>query len=734
MLCRLVSICLLCAGISRAPAFSLLQYNCKGNGATDWSTNAPQVQAIGREVMYLQPDVITFNEIPQPYSYQMTNFMKVYLPGYSLVMSTNGDGFITTAIASRYPITRFKSWLHQTDLTPYGAAGAKYTRDLFEAQLAVPEFPQPVHIFNSHLKASTDSASLLRRAAEAGAVSNFFFAGFLTTNATHPYVLTGDLNEDINRPPSGSQQPIQRLVNAATGLQLTTPVNPYTGDDRTISIQTGLSARFDYILPCISLYWDITTNEVFRTDLLPNPPPPLLADDGQTASDHLPVFMVFTVNTNPPSITAQPQDALVSASQPVTFSVAVAGALPFGYQWRFAGDDIVGATNTSYTVASAQASDMGPYSVIVTNPLGFAVSSNALLVVAQSVAWGDNTEGQSSLVPSSTNFIAVAAGARFSVGLRADGRVIAWGNDLSGQCDVPAGLQDAVAIAAGGYHSLAIRANGTVVAWGANDSGQTTVPAGLARVIGIGAGTWHSVALRADGTVAVWGDNSFGQTNMPAGLSNVVAVAVGGNHTLALTANGTVVAWGENTDADGSPAGQSVVPLGLTNVVAIWAGQYHSLAMKLDSTLVAWGDDTQGQCDVPVGLTNVVAAAGGGAHSVALGADGTVTAWGADWNGQCDIPPTLAPATGIAAGQYHTLVLLAGSMPVPRLLNPGWQVNRFSALAQTLSPKNYALEYKDSLVATNWTAASTNAGNGALRVLADPTASDSLRFYRMRQW
>jgi alpha-tubulin suppressor-like RCC1 family protein len=195
-----------------------------------------------------------------------------------------------------------------------------------------------------------------------------------------------------------------------------------------------------------------------------------------------------------------------------------------------------------------------------------------------------------------------------------------------------------------------------------------------------------------------------------------------------------VVAWGENTAADGHTAGQSLVPWGLTNVIAIGAGQYHSLALKADGTVVAWGDNSQDQCNVPPGLTNVVAVVGGGGHSVALGADGKVTAWGADWNGQCGLPPAMAPASGIAAGENHTVVLLADSLPVPQLLNSTWKGHRFSALVQTLSPRNYALEYKDSLTATNWTTLCTNAGNGALRMLTDPDATNAQRFYRMRQW
>jgi hypothetical protein len=234
--------------------------------------------------------------------------------------------------------------------------------------------------------------------------------------------------------------------------------------------------------------------------------------------------------------------------------------------------------------------------------------------------------------------------------------------------------------------------------------------------------------------VAAWGDNSYGQTSVPVGLSNVVAVAAGGNHSLALKADGTVVGWGENTDAEGNAVGQSVTPLELKNVVGIAAGEYHSLAVKADGTVVAWGDNSQNQCGVPLGLTNVVAVAGGGAHSLALAVDGTVSAWGADWNGQCDFPPGLSSAVGIAGGSYHTLLLLEGGQTVPRLFNPTRQGSRFSALLQTLNRKHYVLERKDSLAETNWSAVCTNSGNGALRLLADPSALTPQRFYRTRQW
>src|SRR6185436_14323302 len=91
---------------SRSTALTLLTYNVKGNGVTDWSTNTPQVQAIGRQVSYLQPDIITFVEIPYSLSWQMTNFVTAFLPGYSLSMNSGTDNFIRSVIASRHPIAR----------------------------------------------------------------------------------------------------------------------------------------------------------------------------------------------------------------------------------------------------------------------------------------------------------------------------------------------------------------------------------------------------------------------------------------------------------------------------------------------------------------------------------------------------------------------------------------------------------------------------------------------------
>ena len=272
----------------------LVTYNVKGNFAADWTTNAPQVQAIARELQYLDPDIITLNEIPNGFRYEMTNWMMAFFPTRSLAVSPGTDGTIRSGVISRYPIARSQSWLDGASLTNFGYNGT-FTRDLFEAEIPVPGATEPVHVFTTHLKSGSDADSQDRRAAEASAVSNFFATVFQPTYGQRPYVLTGDLNEDIDQPYGHNNQPIQRLVAAPTGLHYTTPVNPFTLSPLTHSIQStnGLDQRFDYIFPAGVLASNIVMSEVFRTDLLPAPPPPLLADDGATASDHLPVVMVF---------------------------------------------------------------------------------------------------------------------------------------------------------------------------------------------------------------------------------------------------------------------------------------------------------------------------------------------------------------------------------------------------------------------------------------------------------
>jgi hypothetical protein len=83
----------------------------------------------------------------------------------------------------------------------------------------------------------------------------------------------------------------------------------------------------------------------------------------------------------PPVITAPPSSQAVIAGTTAVFNVTAGGSGPLQYQWRFNSVDIPGATNTSYTVTNAQTAQAGPYTVLVFNGVGSALSANATLTV-----------------------------------------------------------------------------------------------------------------------------------------------------------------------------------------------------------------------------------------------------------------------------------------------------------------------------------------------------------------
>ena len=107
-------------------------------------------------------------------------------------------------------------------------------------------------------------------------------------------------------------------------------------------------------------------------------------DEVRISSVARPAGGMLFISTNI-TITSQPSptNQLVGTGQTVSYSVAASGS-PLNYQWRHNGLAVTTnstATNSTFTIASAQPSDSGNYDVLVTNNYYAVTSSVASLTV-----------------------------------------------------------------------------------------------------------------------------------------------------------------------------------------------------------------------------------------------------------------------------------------------------------------------------------------------------------------
>lgn len=89
--------------------------------------------------------------------------------------------------------------------------------------------------------------------------------------------------------------------------------------------------------------------------------------------------LALLVVSMPPTIRTNPLSQTGTAGGSVRFSVSASGATPLSYQWRFGGDDLAGATNSTLLLTSVGFAQLGEYSVVVTNRLGSITSEVARL-------------------------------------------------------------------------------------------------------------------------------------------------------------------------------------------------------------------------------------------------------------------------------------------------------------------------------------------------------------------
>jgi hypothetical protein len=173
------------------------------------------------------------------------------------------------------------------------------------------------------------------------------------------------------------------------------------GDDRFFGLDVGTGMTVQ--ISRIGGVWSVLVNGI---DRMPNtsidgtgtPEPPTFLDSatdlfvGVIAMDvgndspwwaDLKSFSVVVSGNSPPSIASQPQKQVIDLDNPASFSVTVSDSAksPVSYQWCTNNIPIAGATNS--TLAIADVTTPGNYTVVLTNSLGSITSSVAPLYVIQ---------------------------------------------------------------------------------------------------------------------------------------------------------------------------------------------------------------------------------------------------------------------------------------------------------------------------------------------------------------
>jgi hypothetical protein len=115
--------------------------------------------------------------------------------------------------------------------------------------------------------------------------------------------------------------------------------------------------------------------------------------------------------TQPPSIVIQPSSLKLVLGSSSNLMVAVTGNGPFGYQWKYHGVNVEGATNAQLGLAPVQYAHAGAYQVLIMSPEGVVASEWATVLVQAAAGFTTQPSILTMLFPyQSTNLNAVIKG------------------------------------------------------------------------------------------------------------------------------------------------------------------------------------------------------------------------------------------------------------------------------------------------------------------------------------
>ena len=257
------------------------------------------------------------------------------------------------------------------------------------------------------------TVSVLRNLGNGGTIATSSFASQVVFPAASQgrHIVVGDMDGDGKLDivtGNWTTESISVLRNLTSGAGISTnsfapAVNFATGgwaNNLTLG-DLGGDGKLDVVVPSqapnlFSIFHNISTPGSFTNSSLAarvdyasgaNPDGPAVGDlngDGKpdlvfanTYGPNISVFLNTVPIAAPPAITNQPQDTYIYAHGTTSFSVGASGAT--SYQWLFNGSNILNATFSTLVLSNVVQSNLGQYSVIVTNQFGAVTSSVANL-------------------------------------------------------------------------------------------------------------------------------------------------------------------------------------------------------------------------------------------------------------------------------------------------------------------------------------------------------------------
>ena len=226
-------------------------------------------------------------------------------------------------------------------------------------------------------------------------------------------------------------------------------------------------------------------------------------------------------NQYPPEFVIQPVSRATNIGANVTFSAQVSNPTITSFQWRKDGNNIPGATGTSYSLFNVQLVDVGNYSVFVNNAVGGTTSSNALLQVGIAPSFTAPPSSLTVTQGQSANFTVGASGTSLNYSWRKNGTVIAGATNTTFNIPAAFGSNAATYTVVVSNFLSSITSTGAILT--------VIVPAGItgqptSQTVGEGSNTTFTVTATGTALSYQWfkdGTNISGATAASYAFNNV---------------------------------------------------------------------------------------------------------------------------------------------------------------------------------------------------------------------